>query len=336
MKIAFANLFFIFVNATLLANTCYSNEFKVRPIVESSQKYGYSDFCTYQKNVKNTNCDKYKSQKGYDELVGKNGVVLDEKIIQRGKYTYFPIQLENGSKFYLQTYKNKTKTPFKSSDIISIPRYNYVINNLDKPVREGSTLTITDVNLTYREGFTLSNNKTYSVEDYQLILDIISGLSGINNDIAFFDLLSDKKIEKDKFENRFKINTSLYMFKELNYRPTLSITTLIKGSTIQNLLKVQYSGRKWLFVDNYKIIANDEVYESGSKDFSRDNSSKAIWEWHTTAVEKPELDLLKRVVSDPNATIRFYGDDYYRDIVISEIERNEIKKALDLVELFSS
>ena len=165
-----------------------------------------------------------------------------------------------------------------------------------------------------------------TIEYHQQAVDLFSPF---NHEWCTYYLNSGE----DKFKKLFYSRSAPFLFKNLDFSPSLSLQTVFTEDNVSNSLKVQYSGSNWLFVDRYEILADGEVYKSGEIDFSRDNSSRKVWEWHTVEVDSKLESLLNSIVSDPDATIRFYGKDYYKDVKITNTERNEIQEMLSLSKL---
>ncbi len=46
--------------------------------------------------------------------------------------------------------------------------------------------------------------------------------------------------------------------------------------------------------------------------------------------DERQRQIVKAILDDPEATIRFYGRDYYHDHVVTEVEKRELKRVLDL------
>ena len=304
--------------------------FIIRPISEESQEYGYKKFCKYKKNLKSSDCNIFRSKSGYKKLNGMKGEILKEKPIKKSKYIYYPVQLENGEKYYIEVYKPKKNDPFESRDILNIKKYNQTQSIIGEPVISGSALKVISIDYTSGEVLLLSNGKKYEFDELIKITSILNHYKERENDEVIFNLLHEKSITEDRFENSMKIKTKPYVFKELNYRPTLSISLEINQEKLKNTLTLQYSGNDWLFVNSYKILAGDYIYESDKVEFSRNNRSGKIWEWQTIPVDSNLETLLHKIISDSKSTIRFYGKDYYKDVEITELEKKELYTYLKL------
>ena len=96
-------------------------------------------------------------------------------------------------------------------------------------------------------------------------------------------------------------------------------------------LYVQYHGSEWLFVQDMVIKSGDKTWNitPDYSEWKRDNSASSIWEWYDGAVGRTEVEILKAIASGDQTVVRFNGDTYYNDYVITAAEKKAVQNVLD-------
>ncbi len=68
---------------------------------------------------------------------------------------------------------------------------------------------------------------------------------------------------------------------------------------------------------------------SGFNKVERDNGYGGIWEWYDTSAEERELEIVRAVIKAKRATLRYDGQQYYRDRAITMDEKSALQRVLD-------
>ena len=53
-----------------------------------------------------------------------------------------------------------------------------------------------------------------------------------------------------------------------------------------------------------------------------------IWEWVDVSATDADIEMLKAIASSKETIVRFKGDQYYYDLVVSQSDKNGIKDVL--------
>lgn len=129
---------------------------------------------------------------------------------------------------------------------------------------------------------------------------------------------------------------SITFYKDQNtpdYRLDTRIYLYIgrKENQLWMRLYLRYYGDDWLFVDSFTIKAGDQVFEIAPRydEFQRDNNGYHVWEWYDGAVTNKELQIIRAVIAADEPVLRFNGDKYYSDYVITAAERQALQNVLD-------
>ena len=293
---------------------------------EILQKFGYKGLCK--------KADKpYCKDLPYKKYVGKKGLLLSEQPFKiSSKYTTFKVQLETKEVLYYNIY-NLSGNPLDKfgEPVMRLSKFMQSQEKVGKPIIPGSSVTPVKY-IPSSDSFKFSfANEPLRTKELNVVKSILSSQTSRENDEEIVRLLSDMTLEEDRFEGVVKISPSLYRFKDVeNKRPRVKITlTKVKDSSDLHSW-VTYSGDDWLFVNSYKIIAGEQMFESPKTEFRRDHRGGEVWEWSSSKVTPNDIPVLKSIVSDPEAAIRFYGRDYYKDYKFTFTERQAIGDVLKL------
>lgn len=96
-------------------------------------------------------------------------------------------------------------------------------------------------------------------------------------------------------------------------------------------LRIRYTGSNWLFIDSYTIKTDDDVFEINTSygNVKRDNGYSGIWEWYDTVVDANTLLIIQAIISSKTVKIRYIGQQYHYDRIVSNSEKIALKNVLD-------
>lgn len=92
-------------------------------------------------------------------------------------------------------------------------------------------------------------------------------------------------------------------------------------------MQVQYTARKWLFVNSVKAWYDDMELNLVSGAFERDNSSD-IWEWADVVPNEFQTELLHEIANAKKTVLRFQGQQYRKDIPMRSSDKRAILDVL--------
>jgi len=96
-----------------------------------------------------------------------------------------------------------------------------------------------------------------------------------------------------------------------------------------------YTADDWVFFEKITFsVDGKNYYKSFSYgDTVRDNEAGDIWEYVDIEVGDTEIEILKAIANSNETIVRFEGDDYYDDVIISSEDKAGILDALTVYEL---
>lgn len=92
------------------------------------------------------------------------------------------------------------------------------------------------------------------------------------------------------------------------------------------VLKTQYYGDDWLFINKAEVSIDGEVYSLNFEEWDHDNSGGMIYEW--SIEQSPSYNQIVKIIKSKSSKIRYHGDKYYDDRTISSSQKAALKSIL--------
>lgn len=147
---------------------------------------------------------------------------------------------------------------------------------------------------------------------------------------ANFDIKYDEIAQLTTYTHKNEpkyIDERSYIIPYIRYNETLDFPWLYT--------RYNYTGDDWIFYTSVTVKADDEYFSSkfNYSDVVRGNDYGVVWE---VMDDYPtDTNMLKSISNSKNATVRFNGNDYHYDLVVSQTDKNIIKDVLKLYEVLS-
>lgn len=249
--------------------------------------------------------------------------------------------------------KEKDKILYDATTLYDAEKYEDANNILIKYKDiedEGLIVLKNKIDLKIKEKRTqelLQSLKKIKVDDIEENIKIYSELRKIlpeNKEylekVKYFVELKNKKREDEKnkiLSNMIKEHddiTNITWYKDKNSPKYTSENGFFLYFSKDNLrLKIQYYADDWLFIQKV-IIKTDTTIHTMNPNFKRDNSSGKIWEWADLYIDKSGIAIIEDIINSSNIKIRYEGNKYYRDIILTEKQKKALKdtfKAFTLI-----
>lgn len=96
------------------------------------------------------------------------------------------------------------------------------------------------------------------------------------------------------------------------------------------ILRMQYYGSDWVFWETLTISVDGEKFSisPGYSEVDRDNGGGDVWEWYDMAPSPANLEMIRKIINSNNTTLRFQGDTYRADRVLSSAQKRAFKNVL--------
>lgn len=280
------------------------------------QKFGYDNFC---RDTKTFAC---MNKLPYEKYVGVRGFFASETPTYSDSYGYdfYPVVLDTGEQFYFVVRKKGGKYG-TLSPLIPLAQHLELKSFKAEPLVPGSAIELVKVDQSYGiKTFKLSNGNSIQDKKLKNVRELAVRFGGKP---SLAELLLNVDIEKDEIENRYFIQPS---GSPLRTEAKLYIGA--NESKIWLRFKVKYYGDDWLFVNGYKVAADDYRWQSPQLKFERDHASGSVWEWIDIAAGSKEIEIAKAIASAKESTIRFQGNQYYSDKKLEDDQKESIKVIL--------
>lgn len=93
-------------------------------------------------------------------------------------------------------------------------------------------------------------------------------------------------------------------------------------------LRIQYYSDDWLFINSFIVVADGKRFERNQVKFDRDHDSN-IWEWYDENLTEADLQMIRAVIDSKEAVIRFHGQKYKNDKIITASQKASLQRVLD-------
>jgi len=301
-------------------------QFVFKNVPEQLQRFGYRYFCTHTRSFA---CSE---RLPYSKYHGMNGYFESMEPVKTDSlgYEFRKVVLENGEKFYYVSNEQYGGVYSKSGPIVSLKALIKLDSYVDEPISPKSSIRV--VSTEDKGGWfylTLSNGTEFRDDQYQAFKRLISGVSNHESLDELSNLLAGLYLKYDKIEDRIFIRET--GMEDLPIRAHIGHK---QGNTWLRM-ELQYNADDWLFVRSFIVVADDVRYESPRVEFERDHGSGKIWEWYDISPNPDQMKLLRAVSTAQDVTVRFHGNQYYRDKKLSSSGKNILKNILRTYDLLT-
>lgn len=211
------------------------------------------------------------------------------------------------------------------------------------PLVEGSNIIITSVKVTpalfdesspdtIEKIYYLNNGRRVGEEKLRQIRNIAERFPEQRAKVA--ELLLNLSIRSDYVDKNIFIKSfPAKRNDESNVEPYLVLDSTMRPYLY---LEIRFAGDNWLFVNNYKIAADDYRWSSDVQKFKRDHSGGRVWEWIVISPTKTDIGNMEILAKSRVAIIRFQGDKYYSDYQLTSSDQTRISIILNLFEALTA
>lgn len=166
-----------------------------------------------------------------------------------------------------------------------------------------------------------------------IIVELGKELSELNETLANREMakkrLSELRAEEDEFKGvtfyrdksspKYANQNGIFLYFGVNEQ----------GNSTGLRFKVQYFADDWLFIEKLTFLLDGEKVEYAPGEWERDNDSD-IWEYNDSPVDKYSFQLIKKIVESKEAKVRFVGQQYYKDKIITSNQKAAMRRVLEI------
>ena len=141
--------------------------------------------------------------------------------------------------------------------------------------------------------------------------------------------LAEDKIEGNKFyyPNGFPHTSSYWLTTSRSFvLPYIGV----RGSSMWLRLVFNYTGRDWVFFTKVTVSVDGKNYYKSFDyfDITRDNNGGRVWEYMDISPSSDDISMLRAIADSDETIVRFSGDDYRRDVTLTQTDKSAIRDAL--------
>lgn len=201
------------------------------------------------------------------------------------------------------------------------------VDNVINLINQIGTITINSedkITTAQKAYYALSAAEKTKVSNYSVLSDAPQKLKAKKRQNATSKLKSETDKVKGTTWYEAKVNPDYANVRSyvLPYIGTNSSSTWLR-------LKYLYTGDSWVFFKSITISVDGKQYEEEFSywDVERDNKTD-VWEWVDIPATDADIKMLKAIADSKETIVRFRGDQYHYDLVVSQSDKNGIKDVL--------
>lgn len=155
-------------------------------------------------------------------------------------------------------------------------------------------------------------------------------------------LLASFKKSEDKVEHRtFYYPSALNWYDSDTWaadKRSFILPFLVKrGDEMYLYYTVNYTGSDWVFFNQITVAVGDERYKKtyDYNDVTRKVGWGRVWEY-ANKNGKNDMEMLRAIADSSEAIIRFEGDDYYKDLTVTDTDKKALRQAIEVYDAFNN
>ncbi len=184
----------------------------------------------------------------------------------------------------------------------------------------------------------LSDKAKELVKNYDVLVSIQEQLS-VEKKAKAEKLLSSMHVDEDRVRQmKFYYPTGWRHYSDYWAADIKSFVLPyigMSGDDVWLRMVCNYTNDDWVFFEKITFAVDGKNYHKVFQysDVVRDNDGGDVWEYVDIEVGDTELEILKAIANSTETIVRFEGDDYYDDTVISAEDKQGILEAITVYEL---
>ncbi|MDD2753012.1 MAG: hypothetical protein PHT44_00100 [Candidatus Portnoybacteria bacterium] len=100
--------------------------------------------------------------------------------------------------------------------------------------------------------------------------------------------------------------------------------------------RIRYAGEDWLFIKKYSFKVDEKVFDFYPNDKIERDNTNTVWEWYDGVANDEALQIIAAIIGSKEAKIRYEGQQYYKDRVITVAEKTALSNVLKAYSLLSN
>ena len=185
----------------------------------------------------------------------------------------------------------------------------------------------------------LSGEAKSKVSNYDVLQNALTQLEPLKEE-KVNQLLSTMYYEEDRVQNmKFYTPNVVKHYSDGSWAADIRCFVIpyigMDDTSCWLRLIYNYTGDDWVFFKNVTFaVDNERYYESFNYfDIVHDNGGGDVWEYIDVEVSDSDVELLKKIANSTETIVRFEGDDYSHDFVVSADDKQAIKDVITVYEL---
>ena len=242
---------------------------------------------------------------------------------------------EDKEKFKMNDDFEAIKTEYQN--VVTEAEAAKVVDAISK-MGEASMDNLESVNDAQKKYDALSDDAKALVSNYNILKSAQEKLSAEKKAKAD-ELLSTMKLDEDRVRNLKFYYPQGWRHYSDGWAADIKSFVLpyigIQGDDVWLRMVCNYTDDDWVFFKKITFSVDGKNYYKffSYNDVVRDNEAGDVWEYVDIEVEDNEINILSAIANSTETIVRFEGDNYYRDVTISDTDKKGIADALLVYQL---
>jgi len=180
----------------------------------------------------------------------------------------------------------------------------------------------------------LSNGQTLKVEVWERYLKNFMESLPLEKRHDVLEGITRHSHEHDTIDNVIVFEPLRHSTGHYNRSAYIGLTGDPRKDAAAGFLTIRYYGVSSLSIERFAVITDGQTYQSYPIDFETDTSIK-VREWAYLRLDDPEVrGLVERITGSNTAVVRFQGRHNYRDLVVPDRMKYDMRtmlKAIDAI-----
>ncbi len=296
--------------------------FVLRRLPPLLQPYGYHGFCS--------GIVRCESALPYDQYVGMGGVFESaQPLKQLPEWDIYRLRLDNGERYFFFAHRELGGKFSAVSPLIPEAVHKTVVGFRPQPLVACSGVWLADLALDFSGvRYRLNDGRNMSAAQLGLIREVAAAVGGHQAQIA--ERLIDLEIQAEREDGN-----QVYVIRPLGELVANDLRLYIRLTDAgpQLFFRALYVGEQRLGVRTIEFSADEQHWTMNGLRLASRNYNGQMREWLDTPASPLQLVVARRLAKAKHARLRFTGPDYYDDVVLTALQKDDLGRVLALFDL---
>lgn len=303
------------------------DEFVFADLPELLRKFGYAGFCPTRER-----CD---WRLPYGLYKGMRGYFLDEGSVEvQGDTEVYRVRFNTGETYYYFASRRLGGKFAPVAPIVPLLLQEKVETFKPEPLVPCSDISLVEARIQFGQLlYRLSNNRILPADKLEAIRRIAEEY-GIDP-APLAERLLDAEIRLPSLVSKSPANIEIEPLGVLKAND-VRLLLRVGENGVKPYLRMQYFGDSWIYLRMLEFQAGQRVWQRWGLRVRRQEQDGQVREWVELPAEETELAIAEALAAGHNARIRFEGARVYAMLNLTEVQKEDLSRMLEIYRLMSA